>query len=74
VGAAWPALKALPILTSSRPAPARRRMMLMVPATAWPLVSAVAVRRISTRSMRSGLSDSSAKPAGAGTPFSRIAA
>jgi hypothetical protein len=46
--------------------------MLMPPAIAWVLYSAVAARMISMRSTISGDTWSSEKPGGAGSPFSRI--
>ncbi len=51
---------------------ARRSTMLMVPAIAWVLNSAVALRITSMRSINSGESDSSEKPGGVGSPFRRI--
>ncbi len=49
-----------------------RVMMLMVPAIARAPVSAVGARRISMRSICSGVSESSEKPGGMRCPSSRI--
>jgi hypothetical protein len=66
----------------SRPTPTRksfsrrrkpsRVMMLMVPAMARAPVSAVGARRISIRSICSGVSDSTEKPGGVRWPSMRI--